>query len=143
MSRKLARPLSKAASPLRAALLELDAAVNKMLEGGIDTPAKRLLVYTRRVARAAGKVRRRADIVLGVIPEEAKSLRKEAGDAFICAAATEVAGNDRDPVTVAQIEKWLDENHPDGVRDPATIRAALKRRHRLKRNPRGRPRKPH
>lgn len=145
MSKKLARPLSQAAPALRNALVELHALTDWMTENPTDELSvaqlqKLIRVYAKCLAVAAGKVQRRADLLLGLIPEQLQERRREGADSFIESVATEVARNERDPVTVGEVERWLDDNYPDGARDPATIRAALRRLGRLKRNPRGRPR---
>jgi len=146
MSKKLARPLSDAAPPLRVALRELDDLATNMMwqqTGSLTLPELRALFYAygKRMAEASAKLRRRMDTLLGMIPEQVNARRADAADAFMSFVATEVAQNEVDPVTVGDVERWLEDNYRKGTRDPATIRAALKRIQRLKRNPRGRPRK--
>jgi hypothetical protein len=146
VSKKLARPVSKVAPLLRAALRELELMANVMVELRTEQLSAEEMrdmfkTYGDRMEVAAGKIRRRMDMLLDTVPAQAALRRQGAADATIRYAATEAVGNELDPVTVGTVEQWLDENQPDSVRDPATIRAALNRIGRLKRNARGRPRK--
>lgn len=146
MSKRLARPVFEMGSAVRDAAGELlDLAAQMSLEetGGLDAAQLRELfaLYAARVELAAGKVLRRVDMMRDQVPQLAKLRRRELFDASIRSAVSQLTHGERRAVTVGEVERWLDTHAPDSVRDPATIRAALVRIGRLKRNPRGRPRK--